>query len=57
MTKVLLVDDSRAVRLVGNRVMSAFGFETFQAEQGEAALNQIFPTCLEEISLQVSLSV
>ena len=38
MKKMLLVDDSKAVRLVGRRCTNALGFETLEAENGEAAL-------------------
>ena len=41
MLKVLLVDDSQTVRLVGRRIMSKLGFETIEAEHGQAALEQI----------------
>lgn len=38
MSKILVVDDSQTVRLVGRRIMSKFGFEVLEAEHGEAAL-------------------
>jgi two-component system chemotaxis response regulator CheY len=38
MKKLLLVDDSRAVRMVGRRYASALGFEVLEAEHGEDAL-------------------
>ena len=38
MKTVLLVDDSRAVRLVGRRMMGAFGLEVLEAEDGKQAL-------------------
>jgi two-component system, chemotaxis family, chemotaxis protein CheY len=41
MSKVLLVDDSQTVRLVGRRIMSKFGFEVLEAEHGQSALEQI----------------
>lgn len=41
MKKILLVDDSRTVRSVGKRYSSALGFETFEAENGQAALDMI----------------
>ena len=36
--KVLLVDDSRAVRLICRRLMTSFGFESLEAENGREAL-------------------
>ncbi len=39
MKKILLVDDSRAVRLVGRRCMCSLGFEVLEAEDGQAALD------------------
>ncbi|MBL4885790.1 MAG: response regulator [Planctomycetaceae bacterium] len=38
MVKILLVDDSRTVRLVGRRMMEKMGFEVLEAEHGEDAL-------------------
>lgn len=38
MKTILLVDDSKAVRLMGRRCTTALGFETLEAENGEAAL-------------------
>lgn len=38
MKKILLVDDSRTVRSVGKRYSNALGFEAFEAEDGQAAL-------------------
>jgi two-component system chemotaxis response regulator CheY len=39
MKKILLVDDSRAVRLVGRRLVTAMGFEVLEAEDGQQALD------------------
>jgi len=41
MSKILVVDDSQTVRLVGRRIMSKFGFEVLEAEHGQAALEQV----------------
>jgi two-component system chemotaxis response regulator CheY len=41
MKKILLVDDSKAVRLMGRRCTMSLGFETLEAENGEAALSMI----------------
>nr|ADY59393.1 response regulator receiver protein [Rubinisphaera brasiliensis DSM 5305] len=41
MSKILVVDDSQTVRLVGRRIMSKFGFEVLEAEHGAAALNMV----------------
>jgi two-component system, chemotaxis family, chemotaxis protein CheY len=38
MAKILLVDDARTVRLICRRVVSAMGFESLEAENGEVAL-------------------
>ncbi|MCC7420427.1 MAG: response regulator [Planctomycetaceae bacterium] len=38
MKKILLVDDSRAVRAFMRKVASSLGFETTEAENGEQAL-------------------
>jgi len=38
MKTILLVDDSRAVRLVGRRMMGTFGLEVLEAEDGKQAL-------------------
>jgi two-component system chemotaxis response regulator CheY len=39
--KVLLVDDSRAVRLICRRVLTALGFESLEAENGHDALQRV----------------
>ena len=41
MKKVLLVDDSRAVRMVGRNYATVFGMEAFEAENGEEALKVV----------------
>lgn len=42
MTKtLLLVDDSRAVRLASRRMVAKFGFDVLEAENGEAALEVV----------------
>jgi len=41
MKKILLVDDSRAVRLVGRRYADTLGLETLEAENGQTALDVI----------------
>jgi two-component system, chemotaxis family, chemotaxis protein CheY len=38
-TKVLLVDDSRSVRMICRRIVNSLGFETLEAEHGRAALD------------------
>lgn len=38
MKTLLLVDDSRAVRLIGRRMAESLGFEPLEAEHGEQAL-------------------
>lgn len=39
MKKLLLVDDSRAVRLAAKRILIPFNLELLEAEHGEAALH------------------
>ncbi len=39
MTTILLVDDSRAVRLAAKRILTESGCELLEAEHGEAALD------------------
>jgi two-component system chemotaxis response regulator CheY len=41
MKTLLLVDDSRAVRLAGAKMAAALGFQTLEAEDGQAALEQM----------------
>ena len=41
MKKVLLVDDSRAVRMVGRNYATVFGMQAFEAENGEEALKVV----------------
>ncbi|MEX0724965.1 MAG: response regulator [Planctomycetaceae bacterium] len=41
MKTILIVDDSRAVRLVSRRLMSSLGFEVLEAENGEDALRVV----------------
>jgi two-component system chemotaxis response regulator CheY len=36
--KALIVDDSRAMRMILKRLMSGLGYETVEAENGEVAL-------------------
>lgn len=41
MKTILLVDDSRAVRLVGRRMMGTFGLNVLEAEDGKQALEVV----------------
>ena len=41
MKTILLVDDSRAVRLAGKRMVSAIGLEALEAEDGAQALDMV----------------
>jgi len=41
MKKVLLVDDSRAVRTVGRNFVTALGMEALEAEHGQEALEKV----------------
>lgn len=39
MKRALLVDDSRAVRMVGRRILQSLGFDTLEAGDGQEALS------------------
>lgn len=39
--KALIVDDSRAVRLLISRILGELGFATFEAENGREALDEL----------------
>lgn len=41
MKTMLLVDDSRAVRLLGKRIVQPLGFEILEAEDGQRALEAV----------------
>lgn len=41
MKKILLVDDSRTVRMVGRRYADTMGLETLEAEDGQVALDVV----------------
>jgi two-component system chemotaxis response regulator CheY len=41
MKTILIVDDSRAVRLASRRVVAGLGFEVLEAEDGRAALERL----------------
>ncbi|MFQ5731533.1 MAG: response regulator [Planctomycetaceae bacterium] len=41
MSKALLVDDSRAVRLAMRRITTGLGYEGLEAENGQLALEQV----------------
>ena len=41
MKTLLLVDDSRAVRLLGRRIVQPLGFEILEAEDGQKALETV----------------
>ncbi len=51
MKKILLVDDSRAVRLVGTRMAREIGLEPLEAEDGQKALD----VCRETLDIDVIL--
>jgi two-component system chemotaxis response regulator CheY len=51
MKKLLLVDDSRAVRLLGKRIVNTLGFTILEAENGEEALR----VCAEHPDLDAIL--
>ena len=44
MSKILLVDDARTVRLICRRVCTAMGFTVLEAENGEEALEVVRAT-------------
>jgi two-component system chemotaxis response regulator CheY len=39
--RVILVDDSRAMRMILRRIVGALGFEIMEAEDGQAALDAV----------------
>lgn len=41
MKRLMLVDDSRAVRLAARRMLALYGWEILEAEHGTAALEQL----------------
>jgi len=48
--KAMVVDDSRAIRMILNRTLSDLGFEVVQAASGNEALSML-PTQGEQLSL------
>jgi two-component system chemotaxis response regulator CheY len=42
--KVLVVDDSKSIRSIEKKILQGFGFEVFEASQGEEALQQLNDT-------------
>ena len=57
MKTILLVDDSRAVRLAGRRIMSAIGMEVLEAEHGEEALAMVHQHAVDVILLDWNMPI
>ena len=49
--RVLIVDDSRAIRSMIGRMMRELGFETYEAEHGIEALQRLAPDPLPDLIL------
>lgn len=39
--KALVIDDSKAIRVILKKMMNEFGFETFEAENGQDAMKKL----------------
>lgn len=39
--KALVIDDSKAIRVILKKMMNEFGFETFEAENGQEAMKKL----------------
>lgn len=49
--RALVVDDSRAMRMVVSRIVSRLGFDTVEAEHGQAALDAIAAGPVPQVAL------
>ena len=49
--KALIIDDSRAMRSILRRIVAGLGFETFEAGDGQQALDQLNGGLLPELCL------
>ena len=49
--RALVVDDSRAMRMVVTRIVGRLGFETVEAEDGQAALDVLTEGPLPDVAL------
>ncbi len=49
--RALVVDDSRAMRMVVSRIVSRLGFDTVEAEHGQAALDAIAAGPVPQLAL------
>lgn len=49
--RALVVDDSRAMRMVVSRIVSRLGFDTVEAEHGQAALDAIATGPVPQLAL------
>jgi two-component system chemotaxis response regulator CheY len=49
--KALIIDDSRAMRSILRRVVSGLGFETFEAANGQEALDQMNEGLVPELCM------
>lgn len=57
MKTILLVDDSRAVRLAGKRIVSAIGLNTLEAENGEEALKVVRENDVDVVLLDWNMPI
>lgn len=49
--RALVVDDSKAIRLLIGRIMTEFGFDVEEAEDGQAALERLAAGALPDVVL------
>lgn len=57
MKTILLVDDSRAVRLAGKRMSTAIGLQTLEAENGKEALDIVRANEVDVVLLDWNMPV
>jgi len=57
MKTILLVDDSRAVRLAGKRMATAIGLTTLEAENGEEALKIVRSNDVDAVLLDWNMPI
>lgn len=57
MKTILLVDDSRAVRMAGRRIVSAIGLEVLEAENGQEALQMVRQHAVDVVLLDWNMPI
>jgi len=57
MKTILLVDDSRAVRMAGKRIVTNLGFDALEAEDGEIALKAVRENEVDVVLLDWNMPV